>query len=187
METANVPLLTAPGVDTRWRSFPKWGLGFIAAILLLAVLNSSGNPMPMLLWAAPKKDVPTLRIHGGPEPPSRMLHWVPRVCTERYEHDALEGRSYIRNRRTHHSQCEDAHQRPFFGHVDASFQRNPVAFDIYRHLGGWATETEYVNVDWHGRVAQSRAEQSRADTNRCAFWNCCAPQDSQSLLASISL
>ena len=37
--------------------------------------------------------------------------------------------------------------------VDASFQRNPVAFDIYRHLGGWATETEYVNVDWHGRLA----------------------------------
>lgn len=42
---------------------PRWGLGFITAILLVAILNASG-PMPML-WAAPKKDVPTLRIHGG--------------------------------------------------------------------------------------------------------------------------
>ncbi|CAK9029705.1 unnamed protein product [Durusdinium trenchii] len=35
--------------------------------------------------------------------------------------------------------------------VDVSFQRNPLAFDIYRHLGGWATETAYVNVEWHGQ------------------------------------
>lgn len=34
--------------------------------------------------------------------------------------------------------------------VDVSFQRNPVAFDIYRLLGGWATETAYVELNWHG-------------------------------------
>ena len=116
--------------------------------------------------------------HQGPEPPSRMLHWVPRVCTDKYEgprcsnvtmwkgvaagtlfrtdqflgighmtsvlvffspvndevfsvlwtvffptrkrhwKDIFFKRSgHARNWRTHHSQCEDAHQRSFFGHV----------------------------------------------------------------------
>lgn len=40
--------------------------------------------------------------------------------------------------------------------VDVSFQRNPLAFDIYRHLGGWATETAYVNVEWHGDLPEAR-------------------------------
>jgi len=35
--------------------------------------------------------------------------------------------------------------------VDASFQRNPTAFELYRRLGGWATETRYVNVLWDGK------------------------------------
>mmetsp|Transcript_104833 Transcript_104833/g.224045 ORF Transcript_104833/g.224045 Transcript_104833/m.224045 type:complete len:564 (-) Transcript_104833:55-1746(-) len=34
--------------------------------------------------------------------------------------------------------------------IDASFQRNPTAFGIYRRLGGWATETRYVNMRWNG-------------------------------------
>ncbi|CAE6962505.1 unnamed protein product [Symbiodinium natans] len=34
--------------------------------------------------------------------------------------------------------------------VDVSFQRNPTAFEVYRKLGGWATDTVYVNVEWHG-------------------------------------
>eukprot|EP00928_Gymnodinium_smaydae_P096276 TRINITY_DN8468_c0_g2_i1.p1 TRINITY_DN8468_c0_g2~~TRINITY_DN8468_c0_g2_i1.p1 ORF type:complete len:520 (+),score=26.29 TRINITY_DN8468_c0_g2_i1:61-1620(+) len=34
--------------------------------------------------------------------------------------------------------------------IDTSFQRNPLAFDLYKKLGGWATETRYVNLDWHG-------------------------------------
>eukprot|EP00929_Paragymnodinium_shiwhaense_P042299 TRINITY_DN21907_c0_g1_i1.p1 TRINITY_DN21907_c0_g1~~TRINITY_DN21907_c0_g1_i1.p1 ORF type:complete len:245 (-),score=41.11 TRINITY_DN21907_c0_g1_i1:122-856(-) len=34
--------------------------------------------------------------------------------------------------------------------VDTSFQRNPTAFDMYRSLGGWATQTAYVNFHWHG-------------------------------------
>ncbi|CAE8618463.1 unnamed protein product [Polarella glacialis] len=32
--------------------------------------------------------------------------------------------------------------------VDTSFQRNPLAFEIYRRLGGWAPETRYVNLRW---------------------------------------
>ena len=34
--------------------------------------------------------------------------------------------------------------------VDVSFQRNPTAFEVYRKLGGWATDTVYVNLEWHG-------------------------------------
>jgi len=34
--------------------------------------------------------------------------------------------------------------------IDTSFQRNPLAFDLYRSLGGWAPATRYVNVRWHG-------------------------------------
>mmetsp|Transcript_137750 Transcript_137750/g.428002 ORF Transcript_137750/g.428002 Transcript_137750/m.428002 type:complete len:380 (-) Transcript_137750:76-1215(-) len=33
--------------------------------------------------------------------------------------------------------------------IDTSFQRNPLAFDLYRLLGGWAPSTRYVNVRWH--------------------------------------
>lgn len=130
----------------RWR---LWH-GFVAALLVAAVLAvglpSTQTWRPVQLWAAPTKDVPALRIHGGsltgilrsrldnwsriesdswdkvlsfnvskgfekemlrghqrdgfpwkrscreaskpdqgPEAPSRMLHWVPRVCTDRYE------------------------------------------------------------------------------------------------------
>jgi len=34
--------------------------------------------------------------------------------------------------------------------VDTSFQRNPLAFDLYRNLGGWATHVQFVNVQWDG-------------------------------------
>jgi len=35
--------------------------------------------------------------------------------------------------------------------IDTSFQRNPLAFGLYRQMGGWATETRYVNLQWHGQ------------------------------------
>lgn len=35
--------------------------------------------------------------------------------------------------------------------VDTSFQRNPLAFEIYRSLGGWATQIRYVNLDFGGK------------------------------------
>lgn len=198
METANEPLLSEAPSANIWPSrCSKWRLwhGFVAALLVGAVL-AVGLPSiqtwrswrPVQLCAAPTKDVPTLRIHGGPEAPSRMLHWVPRVCTDRYEGPKcsnttqwkgivtleIEGRiihNVKMHTRGHSSAMFPKHQFglrlpkaiPLLGmtpartwvlatsFVDASFQRNPVAFDIYRHLGGWATETEYVNVDWHGQ------------------------------------
>lgn len=198
METANEPLLSdAPGIKIWCSRFPRWRHCLVTAILFVAVVlhASTGQPpflrkgrSPLFLWAAPSKDVPTLRIHGGPEPPSRMLDWVPRVCTDRYEGPRcsnvtlwngivtleIEGRiipNVKMHTRGHSSAMFPKHQFglrlpkaiPVLGmtpartwvlatsFVDASFQRNPVAFDIYRHLGGWATETEYVNVDWHGQ------------------------------------
>ena len=38
--------------------------------------------------------------------------------------------------------------------VDVSFQRNPTAFEVYRKLGGWAPDTVYVKVEWHGSMPQ---------------------------------
>ena len=53
---------------------PRWRHCLVTAILFVAVVlhASTGQPpflrkgrSPLFLWAAPSKDVPTLRIHGG--------------------------------------------------------------------------------------------------------------------------
>uniref|UniRef100_A0A6T1LMD6 Uncharacterized protein n=1 Tax=Alexandrium monilatum TaxID=311494 RepID=A0A6T1LMD6_9DINO len=35
-------------------------------------------------------------------------------------------------------------------YIDTTFQRNPLAFDLYRLLGGWAPSTRFINLRWHG-------------------------------------
>jgi len=35
-------------------------------------------------------------------------------------------------------------------YVDTSFQRNPLAFHLYRMLGGWAPHTKFVTLSWGG-------------------------------------
>ncbi|CAE7212581.1 unnamed protein product [Symbiodinium pilosum] len=125
--------------------------------------------------------------HFGPEPPSRELDWVPRVCTELYEgphcSNVTHWKGTVRLEIDNHV-IEDVHmhsrghssamfpkhqfslklpkQMPLLGmaparrwvlatsFVDVSFQRNPTAFEVYRKLGGWATDTVYVNLEWHG-------------------------------------
>lgn len=53
---------------------PRWRHCLVTAILFVVVVlhASTGQPpflrkgrSPLFLWAAPTKDVPTLRIHGG--------------------------------------------------------------------------------------------------------------------------
>eukprot|EP00913_Durusdinium_trenchii_P033022 g30913.t1 len=151
-------------------------LSGLGALATLAWPSGPGRPVALLA----SDEVPTLRILGGPDAPPRERSWVPRVCTELYEGPScsnttkwkgivtleIHGRTIDNvkmHSRGHSSAMFPKHQFALrlptaiptwvlaTSFVDVSFQRNPLAFDIYRHLGGWATETAYVNVEWHGQ------------------------------------
>jgi len=46
--------------------------------------------------------------------------------------------------------AESRHWILAMSYVDTSFQRNRLAFELYRALGGWAPRAEYLTLSWHG-------------------------------------
>lgn len=105
-------------------------------------------------------------LYEGPQC-SNVTHWKGRVRLELDNHVIEDVQMHSRG---HSSAMFPKHQfslklpkrMPLLGmaparrwvlatsFVDVSFQRNPTAFEVYRKLGGWAPDTVYVKVEWHG-------------------------------------
>ena len=107
-------------------------------------------------------------LYEGPQC-SNVTHWKGRVRLELDNHVIEDVQMHSRG---HSSAMFPKHQfslklpkrMPLLGmpparrwvlatsFVDVSFQRNPTAFEVYRKLGGWAPDTVYVKVEWHGSM-----------------------------------